>query len=49
MEGLYIDIRNKNIVRIVKKINATDVIVLRLRDKARYITELSNLQRVNFK
>jgi len=46
MEFLYKDIRTNQIVRVTKEINTTTVMVIRIKDKVRYITDVSNLKRL---
>ena len=38
------DVRTNQIVRVTKEINATTVMVIRIKDKVRYITDISNLK-----
>lgn len=46
MQYLYKDIRTNQVVRITRQINSTTVMVIRLKDKIRYITDISNLKRL---
>lgn len=46
---LYKDIRTNQIVRITKELNATTVMVMRLKDKQRYVTDISHLRRLKIK
>lgn len=46
MQYLYKDIRTNQVVRITRQINSTAVMVIRLKDKIRYITDISNLKRL---
>lgn len=46
---LYKDIRTNQTVRITKELNATTVMVIRIRDKQRYITDISNLRKLNIR
>lgn len=47
MEFLYKDIRTNRIVRITRQLNATTVMVIRIQDRQRYITDISNLKKLN--
>ena len=44
---LYKDMRTNQIVRVIKQINKTTVMVMRLKDKVRYIADTCNLRQVN--
>lgn len=46
---LYKDIRTNQTVRITKELNATTVMVIRIKDKQRYITDISNLRKLNIR
>ena len=45
-DKLYMDIRTNAFVRVIQEINSTTVMVLRLKDKGRYITDKKNLRSV---
>lgn len=49
MQYLYKDIRTNQIVRVTKEINTTTVMVIRIKDKMRYITDVSNLRKLAIK
>ena len=46
MDSLYRDIRNGRIVRIVKECKGDVVVVIRLDNKLKYITDRSNLRKL---
>lgn len=46
---LFRDVRTNQTVRVIKELNETTVMVVRLRDKKRYITDISNLKRLDIK
>ena len=41
---IFMDVRTNAFVRVVKEINSTTVMVLRLKDKTRYITDKKDLK-----
>ena len=43
---LFMDVRTNAFVRVLQEINSTTVVVLRLKDKGRYITDKKNLKAV---
>lgn len=48
-DTLYKDVRTNNIVRVIKEINQTTVMVIRLKDKVRYFTDICNLRKLGIK
>lgn len=43
---IFMDIRTNAFVRVIQEINSTTVMVLKLKDKGRYITDKKNLRSV---
>ena len=47
-DKMFKDIRTNAIVRVNKELNATTVMVTRIKDKQKYITDISNLKEIDY-
>ena len=48
-DDIFMDIRTKTVVRIIRKTSGETVMVMKLKDKSRYITDMCNLRKLGIK